>query len=43
MKIIQPCVFTDEEFDKEIELAEASGYITNEQTQTFFAKWGFTI
>lgn len=39
----QPCVFTDEEFDKEIELAEASGYITNEQTQTFFAQWGFTI
>lgn len=30
MKTVQPCVFTDEEFDKEIELAEASGYITNE-------------
>lgn len=42
MKIIQPCVFTDEEFDKEIELAEVSGYITNEHTQTFFAQWGFT-
>ena len=39
----QPCIFTDEEFDKEIELAEASGYVTNEETQTFFAQWGFTI
>ena len=36
-----PCCFTEEELDEEIRLSEASGYITQEEALTKFAKWGF--
>lgn len=43
MKIIQPCVFTDEEFDKVIKHSERSGNATPDEIKQFFAQWGFTI
>ena len=36
-----PCCFTEEELDEEIRLSEASGYITQEEALTKFAKWRF--
>lgn len=36
-----PCRFTEEELDREIQLSEASGYITEEEALAEFAKWGF--
>lgn len=36
-----PCCFTEEELDEEIKLSETSGYITQEEALTKFAKWGF--
>lgn len=36
-----PCVFTDEEFAEEVRLSEASGFISQEEAEAIFAKWGF--
>lgn len=42
MKIMQPCVFTEEEFDKVIKHSERSGNATPAEIKQFFAQWGFT-
>ena len=42
MKIMQPCVFTDEEFDKVIKHSECSGNATPAEIKQFFAQWDFT-
>lgn len=34
-----PCVFTEEEFDEEIRLSEASGIATDEEVAAMFARW----
>ena len=36
-----PCVYTDEEFEEELRLSEASGTISHEETLKYFAQWGF--
>lgn len=36
-----PCVYTDEEFEEELRLSEASGTVSHEEALTYFAKWGF--
>ena len=36
-----PCVFTDEEFEEELRLSEASGFISQEEAEAMFAKWKF--
>lgn len=36
-----PCVFTDEEFEEELRLSEASGFVSHEEALKEFAKWGF--
>lgn len=38
-----PCSFTEEELDEEIRLSEASGYATDEEIKSMFAKWGVRI
>jgi hypothetical protein len=35
-----PCVFTDEEFKRELEESEASGNASDEEVKAMFAKWG---
>ena len=35
-----PCVFTDEEFKRELEESEASGNASDEEVRAIFAKWG---
>lgn len=35
-----PCVFTDEEFEEELRLSEASGTVSHEEALEYFAKWG---
>ncbi len=35
-----PCVFTDEEFKRELEESEASGNASKEEVKAMFAKWG---
>ena len=35
-----PCVFSEEEFDEEIKASEQSGFATEEEVRTAFAKWG---
>lgn len=39
MKTVQPCVFTDEEFDKVIKHSERSGNATPAEINRFFTKW----
>jgi hypothetical protein len=34
-----PCVFTDEEFKRELEESEASGNASDEEVKAMFAKW----
>lgn len=34
-----PCMFTDEEFEEELRLSEASGTATDEEVKAMFAKW----
>lgn len=36
-----PCVYTDEEFEEELRLSEASGTISHEEALKYFAQWGF--
>ena len=36
-----PCVYTDEEFEEELCLSEASGTISHEEALKYFAQWGF--
>ncbi len=36
-----PCVYTDEEFEEELRLSEASGSLSHEEALKYFAKWGF--
>ena len=43
MKTVQPCVFTEEEFDKVIKHSERSGNATPAEVKQFFAQWGSTI
>ena len=43
MKIMQPCVFTEEEFDKVIKHSERSGNATPAEVKQIFAQWDFTI
>ena len=40
---MQPCVFTEEEFDKVIKNSERSGNATPTEIKQFFAQWCFTI
>jgi hypothetical protein len=35
-----PCMFTDEEFKRELEESEASGNASDEEVKAMFAKWG---
>lgn len=35
-----PCVFTDEEFKRELKESEASGNASDEEVRAMFAKWG---
>ncbi len=35
-----PCCFTEEEFDEEVRLSEASGNASNEEVRDFFAQYG---
>lgn len=34
-----PCCFTEEEFDEEIRLSEASGFATDKEVAAMFDKW----
>ena len=34
-----PCVFTDEEFAKELRLSEASVFLSDEEVKAMYAKW----
>lgn len=36
---LMPCLFSDEEFNIEIEESEKSGFVTNEEAKRIFAKW----
>lgn len=36
-----PCVYTDEELVEVIRLSEASGFVSQEEAEAMFAKWGF--
>lgn len=35
-----PCVFSDEEFAKELRLSEESGIASDKEVEDMFAKWG---
>ena len=35
------CMFTDEEFEEELRLSEASGTISHEEVKAMFAKWEY--
>ena len=34
-----PCAFTDDEFEKELLLSEASGLATDKEVEAMYAKW----
>lgn len=36
-----PCMYTDEELAEVIRLSEASGFVSQEEAEAIFAKWGF--
>lgn len=38
-----PCQFTEEEFDEEVRLSEASGFMSHEEVLKEFAKWGYVV
>ena len=37
---IEPCVFSEEEFDEEIKASEQSGFAKDDEVRAAFAKWG---
>lgn len=42
--VTMPCVFTDEEFKEELELSEASGFVSNEEfKRSCLEKWGVAL
>ena len=43
MKTVQPCLFTEEEFDKVIKHSERCGNATPTEVKQFSAQWDFTI
>lgn len=38
-----PCSFTDEEWKEEILLSEESGVADEEETSSFYKRWGFAL
>lgn len=38
-----PCQFTEEEFDDEVKLSEASGFMSHEEVLKEFAQWGYVV
>ena len=36
---IEPCVFSEDEFDEEIKASEQGGTATDEEVRVAFAKW----
>lgn len=42
--LTMPCTFTDEEFKEEVLLAEASGFVSDEDfKKSCFEKWGVVL
>ena len=37
---IEPCVFSEEEFDEEIKASEQSGFAKDDEVCAAFVKWG---
>lgn len=35
-----PCIFTTDELEEEVLHSEASGFASDQEVQSFFAKWG---
>jgi len=38
-----PCQFTEEEFDEEVRLSEASGDVSHKEVLKEFAQWGYIV
>ena len=42
--VTMPCIYTDEEFKEELQLSEASGFVSNEEFKSScLEKWGVTL